>query len=244
MITRRKVFGWVSGLAAGLGLGTAATAAQADHPLALWRPTDQQLDQYRRLCNMRSLLLPGVYDLTASDKYTNNVPLALRNRRPLHRSLDILPVRLGDGRLVFHSHSGYDHQSRYFQAPLEALETARGDVWEQMKAALLPPATRTYAEQVSDQANELAKPFNEAHPDIEFTSWVDNTTDNALLRAYHVKEHSTCAYAITRKDIHEAPDLAALITECWAGLAAAMTSQPISAEYRIEQKPRVITKYA
>jgi hypothetical protein len=229
MITRRKVFGWISGLAAGLGLGTVAHAAD---PLAPWRPTNEQLDRYRRLRKQRDLLLPGIYGLKSADK-----PV-------LGRTVDILPVGMWDDVLTFHSYNGYDREDRYFHAPLERLETVRGEVWEEMKVALLPPKARNYVEQVRDQANELAKAFNEKHPKIEFYAWADSITENAVLRAYHIDEHYSAAYAITRKCMREETDLGAEITETWTALAAAMTNKPVPADWYVEQKPRTITKYA
>lgn len=45
--------------------------------------------------------------------------------------------------------------------------------------------TSTRCEEVRQQAVRQSEPFAEANPHIDYDCWVDNTTDNVLMKVYH-----------------------------------------------------------
>ena len=95
----------------------------------------------------------------------------------------------------------------------------------------------TKAELVSQQAMKLSEPFHAANPHIEYGSWVDRTTDNALLKVYHRDRAKDIevglAYAVTRRDIEDASpeELDNTINGCWAALTAAVNNGEAPRKY-------------
>lgn len=232
MISRRKIFGWFSGLIGGAVAMPAVLRGEnlgAYEPpskyLAMWRPTDEQMRRYSRVCRHRDLLRPGVYRWMSEDKDV------------LGRTVDLEgPTGFGDT-LLIRSYNGYDRKERWFHLKLDDLQTRRNEIMAEAKAAILPPKERIYLEQIRDQVLALAAPHIEKHAaTIDFDAWVDHTTDNVLCKAYHSDEHYAAAFAITRKAVRDGTYLKDAESG-WEALAALMTNKPIPAAYYVEQHP-------
>lgn len=86
------------------------------------------------------------------------------------------------------------------------------------------------------KADELAEPFRQTDPDVEYAAWIDRVSDNILLKAYHIKEHFGLGAALTQLAIRThgpSPEaLAPLISETWASIAEAMRQRPTPEEWR------------
>lgn len=122
-------------------------------------------------------------------------------------------------------------------AGVETSEFLRLQKWFRDHPELLwahPSSTPT--ELLRQKAVRLSEPFAEAHPHIEYDAWVDNCTDNVLLKIYHCRSsvngesvHLGLGFAITRKAIRDSTpaELDAHITEGWQALTAAVNGDTL-----------------
>ena len=79
------------------------------------------------------------------------------------------------------------------------------DWFRENEGVLWASDTKALSYRIRDKARDLAKPFAQANPLIEYDAWVDNCTDNVLIKTYHRigDREIGCCVSILRSELRD-----------------------------------------